>query len=914
MRKGLTTATAFLMSLMLLLGSIPAPAWAAEITEQTESEIVEETAESVIAAETAEEAVTEEIIEGDASDYILQAGGFAQAEDDVQEQPTGAKKAMSLKAAAETAVTDADAVLDLLFEKAQEWDGESLTIEVPMGDVVWLTEDVEAIYSEFVNYYPEFFFLTGGYSISIRDGKVSKIFMKCDNETYSLEDVTAFNDAASSILSQVEDGWSDEQKALFIHDYLVTHCEYDLTYSNYSAYHALVTGSSVCQGYALAYYYLLWECGIENTVISSRAMNHAWNRVLIDGQYYYVDCTWDDPTASETAVLYQDYCGHTNFLRSQEGIIETGHDSTDWVDQSGAAVYDTETGSQFEGAWWNGTITAIPHIGDLWAYAPEDNSVIYVHDYAAGSDTELATIEASWPDMDQEGYYYTTTYIHLADFDGNFYASSEDKIYKIGTDGTIEEIYELTEEELAAGRIYGIRIEGEYLYYRLYTSQDSETFALENRINLASHEHVWDEGIVTKEASCTKEGVRTYTCAVCGQTKTEAIAATGHTEVIDPAEEATCTKEGHTIFSHCSVCGIILTRPEVIPAKGHSWGEPVTTKEPTTEEEGISTYTCTVCGETKTESIPVLVTKEWIRLAGNGRYDTMAEIVKEGFNQTGGTVVVATGTGFKDALAAAGLAGLYDAPVILTDGKALSSQAQQQLKRLKPSQIFIAGGEAAVSKDVFDSIQKLTGVTPNRRFGQTSAGTSAALATAGKGGWSDTAIIATNKTFKDALSAAPISFSLHMPILLADNGKSLNSDVLKALKTCEIKNVIIVGGKLAVTENVESQLTKNGIANIHRIAGNTAVDTSADIATYGLNHGLTINGMGVATSQNYPDALAGAALCGHNKSVLVLADDKAMKNTSFPKNYKADFSKGYVFGGTLAVSDKVVKALEAAVK
>ena len=153
-----------------------------------------------------------------------------------------------------------------------------------------------------------------------------------------------------------------------------------------------------------------------------------------------------------------------------------------------------------------------------------------------------------------------------------------------------------------------------------------------------------------------------------------------------------------------------------------------------------------------------------------------------------------------------------------------------------------------------------------------------------------------------------------MPILLADNGKSLNSDVLKALKACEIKNVIIVGGKLAVTENVESQLTKNGIANIHRIAGNTAVDTSADIATYGLNHGLTINGMGVATSQNYPDALAGAALCGHNKSVLVLADDKAMKNTSFPKKYKADFVKGYVFGGELAVSDKVVKALEAAVK
>ena len=305
----------------------------------------------------------------------------------------------------------------------------------------------------------------------------------------------------------------------------------------------------------------------------------------------------------------------------------------------------------------------------------------------------------------------------------------------------------------------------------------------------------------------------------------------------------------------------------------------------------------------------------WTRLAGNGRYDTMSEIVKTGFTKTGGAVVVATGAGFKDALAAAGLAGLYDAPVILTDGKSLSSQAQQLMKRLKPSKVYIAGGEAAVNKNVFNSIKSLTGVEPKRCFGQNSAGTSAALATAGSG-WSDTAIIATNRTFKDALSAAPVSYSLHMPILLADNGKSLNADVLNALKKCGIKKVIIVGGKLAVTENVENQLVKNSIAkkNISRIAGNTAVDTSAKIAEYGLSHGMTINGMGIATSQNYPDALAGAALCGYNNSVLLLADDKAMQNTSFPKKYKADFANGYVFGGTLAVSDKVVKALEAAVK
>ena len=72
--------------------------------------------------------------------------------------------------------------------------------------------------------------------------------------------------------------------------------------------------------------------------------------------------------------------------------------------------------------------------------------------------------------------------------------------------------------------------------------------------------------------------------------------------------------------------------------------------------------------------------------------------------------------------------------------------------------------------------------------------------------------------------------------------------------------------------------------------------------------------MGVATSQNYPDALAGAALCGHNKAVLVLADDKATANTSFPKAYKGSIIKGYVFGGTSAVGKKTMNMLNNAVK
>ncbi|MCC8151408.1 MAG: hypothetical protein LIO96_08140 [Lachnospiraceae bacterium] len=122
-------------------------------------------------------------------------------------------------------------------------------------------------------------------------------------------------------------------------------------------------------------------------------------------------------------------------------------------------------------------------------------------------------------------------------------------------------------------------------------------------LTLGTHEHTWDSGVVTTAATCTEAGVKTYTCTVCGETKTEEIAATGHTVVTDKAVAATCTETGLTEGSHCSVCGAVITAQKVIAATGHTWDEGEVTKEATSTETGIKTYTCTVCGETKTEVI-----------------------------------------------------------------------------------------------------------------------------------------------------------------------------------------------------------------------------------------------------------------------------------------------------------------------
>lgn len=85
-----------------------------------------------------------------------------------------------------------------------------------------------------------------------------------------------------------------------------------------------------------------------------------------------------------------------------------------------------------------------------------------------------------------------------------------------------------------------------------------------------SGNHVWDNGTVTKAAACTEDGVLTYTCTVCGASKTEVIPAAGHDTELRGVKSATCTEDGFTGDLVCKSCGTVVTPGEVIPAAGHT--------------------------------------------------------------------------------------------------------------------------------------------------------------------------------------------------------------------------------------------------------------------------------------------------------------------------------------------------------
>ena len=115
--------------------------------------------------------------------------------------------------------------------------------------------------------------------------------------------------------------------------------------------------------------------------------------------------------------------------------------------------------------------------------------------------------------------------------------------------------------------------------------------------------HSWDSGKVTKAATCTAAGTKTYTCTRCKKTRTETIAATGHKAVKDAAVAATCETAGKTEGSHCSVCGIVIKAQTTVAALGHSWDGGKITKAATCTTAGTKTYTCTRCKKTRTETI-----------------------------------------------------------------------------------------------------------------------------------------------------------------------------------------------------------------------------------------------------------------------------------------------------------------------
>lgn len=224
-------------------------------------------------------------------------------------------------------------------------------------------DDFRAAYQK-ISVNPELYYLGGTVSYSYRasTGYVSAIKPTYAVSTSELDSYKAtFESAASTAMSWVNQSWDDFKKIQALHDYLVRNVSYSSSDAEsgthteaHTAYGALVNKSAVCEGYALAYELLLNRLGISCVFVSSNSMNHGWNMVKLGGQWYHIDCTWDDPLPDQG---FSASVSHTYFLRGDSTMKSYGY--YDWTSDYTApsdyarvayAVYDGPASSSSSGS------------------------------------------------------------------------------------------------------------------------------------------------------------------------------------------------------------------------------------------------------------------------------------------------------------------------------------------------------------------------------------------------------------------------------------------------------------------------------------------------------------------------------------------------------------------------------------
>ena len=280
---------------------------------------------------------------------------------------------------------------------------------------------------------------------------------------------------------------SDIEKALLLHDYLVYSAEYDYdNYMNdtipnesYSSAGVLLFGKGVCQSYCYAYMYILTLEGMECHVTSSESMGHAWNILKIDGQYYHIDVTWDDPVRDRVGRVY-----HRHFLRSDKAFLAGDEDNSirahhDWAEDSPKC-----TSTKYDDAYWIDISSAIVSEGDLSYYVKDD--AIYMRSSTTGEETELVN-PGSWKVWQGSGRW-VGAYSGIALISGEVYYNTPTEIRKINF-STLKDSAVFV-PDTSEGYIYGFVIDGSALKYTISISPNESGTVHTAELDLPSSSNV----------------------------------------------------------------------------------------------------------------------------------------------------------------------------------------------------------------------------------------------------------------------------------------------------------------------------------------------------------------------------------------------------------------------------------------
>jgi putative cell wall-binding protein len=289
-----------------------------------------------------------------------------------------------------------------------------------------------------------------------------------------------------------------------------------------------------------------------------------------------------------------------------------------------------------------------------------------------------------------------------------------------------------------------------------------------------------------------------------------------------------------------------------------------------------------------------------IRYAGTNRFGTAAAIAQGDFPTPVGTVFLAVGSNFPDALAGAAVAGKDGAPLLLVNTNSIPLDTIVELVRLNPNTIVILGGNSVISPDVEIALAAYA-PTVTRLAGSNRYATAVEISKYGFPGGADEVFVATGTGFADALAAGPAAAMLGGPVLLTAPD-SLPQVVADEIARLGPDRIVVVGGTSAVSAAVFAQLQAIQ-PNTVRLSGlnrySTAVEISKDAFSAGADRAY------VATGLNFPDALAGAAAAGWFDAPILLVPGSSIPAVVADEITRLDPTTIVVLGGTAVVSVSV---------
>lgn len=318
-------------------------------------------------------------------------------------------------------------------------------------------------------------------------------------------------------------------------------------------------------------------------------------------------------------------------------------------------------------------------------------------------------------------------------------------------------------------------------------------------------------------------------------------------------------------------------------------------------------------GITFADNIKVSATSTgYTRLGGTTRYLTSVQISQNGWPDGSANIVIASGEDYPDALCAAPLAKLYNAPILLTYHDSLyttdvNHSLVTEIQRLKPTHAFIVGGTGAISSKVESELKSL-GISYDRLWGQTRYETSLAIAERVYKDNSNSIggiAVASGENYPDALSIASIAAAKTMPILLTEKS-SMKPAVQSFISNYNKGTTYVIGGSGVIIDSLCSSLPNNKrLGGVDRYHTNLAV-----INEFTSSGSTSLANLYVAQSYGFADALSGSAEAAKDNAAILLASsndisDREVDSLNFIHSNLRNINCVKVLGGTGVISDSL---------